>query len=132
MFELRVEHSFPAGHALRNYTGKCANMHGHNYRVQVAVRGPRLNEIGLLMDFSDLRRAIRAAAETLDHQFLNDLPAFADRNPSAENVAVYFYEELSRLLEVPLREADAAIHEIVVQETDTAWAVYRPGLQYSP
>lgn len=126
MFELRVEHSFPAGHALRNYVGKCANVHGHNYRVQLAVEGPRLDEIGLLVDFGDLKKALRAVAETLDHRFLNDLPAFAERNTSAENIAVYFYEELSKSLGAALAQRGARIKEIVVQETDTAWAVYRP------
>jgi hypothetical protein len=65
MFELRVEHSFPAGHHLRDYAGKCATPHGHNYRVQLAVTGPKLNPIGLLLDFSDLKKALRAVAETL-------------------------------------------------------------------
>ncbi len=126
MFELRVEHSFPAGHALRGHPGKCANAHGHNYRVQVVVEGPRLNEIGLLMDFSDLKQALRAVCEPLDHAFLNDLAAFQEVNPSAENVARYIYEEVSRLLGERLSTAGLRLIEAVVQETDTAWAVYRP------
>jgi len=126
MFELRVEHSFSAGHALRGHPGKCANAHGHNYRVQVVVEGPRLNEIGLLMDFSDLKRALRAVCEPLDHGFLNDLPAFKEVNPSAENVARYIYEEVGRLLGQRLSAAGLRLIEAVVQETDTAWAVYRP------
>lgn len=126
MFELRVEHSFPAGHALREYVGRCANVHGHNYRVQLAVEGPQLNKIGLLTDFSDLKKALRGVCEGLDHQFLNDLPAFAERNPSAENLALYFYEQLSESLRSQLEENQVRIKEIVVQETDTAWAVYRP------
>lgn len=126
MFELRVEHSFPAGHHLRDYVGKCATPHGHNYRVQLAVTGPNLNPIGLLLDFSDLKKSLRAVAETLDHQYLNDLPFFATRNTSAENIAVYFHEELTKLLAPALEAAQARISEIVVQETDTAWAVYRP------
>lgn len=126
MFELRVEHSFPAGHALRNYPGKCANVHGHNYRVQVAVRGPELSEIGLLIDFSDLKRTLRGVCEELDHQFLNDLPAFAERNPSAENLALYIYEEMSTRLGGELEKSAARVVEVVVQETDTAWAIYRP------
>jgi 6-pyruvoyltetrahydropterin/6-carboxytetrahydropterin synthase len=126
MFELRVEHSFPAGHALRNYQGKCANVHGHNYRVQVTVAGPRLNSIGLLIDFGDLKRALRSICETMDHEFLNDLPAFAERNPSAENVALHIYEQMEQRLATQLSEADARLVEVTVQETDTAWAVYRP------
>jgi 6-pyruvoyltetrahydropterin/6-carboxytetrahydropterin synthase len=126
MFELRVEHGFPAGHALRGHPGKCAHAHGHNYRVQVAVEGPRLNEIGLLMDFSDLKRALREVCERLDHGFLNDLAPFQDVNPSAENLARYIFEEVGLLLAEQLRAAGVRLTEAVVQETDTAWAVYRP------
>lgn len=126
MFELRVEHSFPAGHALRGYEGKCANVHGHNYRVQALVRGPRLNSIGLLIDFGDLKKELRSICEEMDHQFLNDLPAFAERNPSAENLALHIYERLAAGLGGKLRETGASLVEVSVQETDTAWAVYRP------
>jgi len=126
MFELQVEHSFPAGHALRNYQGKCANVHGHNYRVRVKVAGPRLNDLGLLLDFGDLKRALRSICESMDHEFLNDLPAFAERNPSAENLALHIYEQMEQALGEALREAGAILLEVTVQETDTAWAIYRP------
>jgi 6-pyruvoyltetrahydropterin/6-carboxytetrahydropterin synthase len=126
MFELRVEVSFSAGHALRGYQGKCASPHGHNYRVQVAVEGPRLNSIGLLMDFGDLKKTLRAVCEKLDHVYLNDLPEFETVNPSAEGVARYVFEEMERRLASALAEAGAHLKEAVAQETDTAWAVYRP------
>lgn len=126
MFELKVEHSFPAGHALRGYQGKCANPHGHNYRIQVTVRGAKLNDIGLLLDFSDLKHSLRAICEELDHQYLNDLPAFAERNPSAENLALHIYEQMTARMAAALRDASATVTEVTVQETDTAWAVYRP------
>jgi 6-pyruvoyltetrahydropterin/6-carboxytetrahydropterin synthase len=126
MFEIRVEHSFPAGHALRDYVGPCASVHGHNYRVQVCVEAPTLAKNGLLMDFSDLKRALRAACDRVDHKYLNDLPEFSERNTSAENIALFFYEELGKSLREALAAANARIREIVVQETDTAWAVYRP------
>ena len=126
MFELRVEISFSAGHALRGYQGKCANPHGHNYRVQVAVEGPKLNAIGLLMDFGDLKQALRAVCEKFDHAYLNDLLEFATVNPSAEGVAQYIFDEVGRTLSAELAEAGAHMKEAVVQETDTAWAVYRP------
>jgi 6-pyruvoyltetrahydropterin/6-carboxytetrahydropterin synthase len=126
MFELRVEHSFSAGHALRQYVGPCANPHGHNYRVQVAVEGRRLGPIGLLMDFGALKRAVRAVCEPLDHVYLNDLAAFAEVNPSAENVARYIYEQVSIVLAEAIGAADVRLKEVVVQETDTAWAIYRP------
>ena len=120
MFEVCVEHTFAAGHALRNYRGKCENVHGHNYRVQVGVAGPELDANGLLFDFTELKKRLRATSEYLDHQFINDLKPFDKINPSAENIARFFYEELKGGLE------PACIAFVRVWETDTSYAVYRP------
>ena len=121
MFEVSVEQTFAAGHALRNYKGKCENVHGHNYRIRVTVEGDHLDETGLLVDFGDLKRELRATIERLDHQFINDVPPFDVRNPSAENIAFYFYEQLG-----PSLTKGARITEIKVWETDTSAAAYRP------
>ncbi|HEX5482795.1 MAG TPA: 6-carboxytetrahydropterin synthase QueD, partial [Terriglobia bacterium] len=94
MFEVSVEHTFAAGHALRNYKGKCENVHGHNYRVRVTVEGENLNSAGLLVDFSEVKSVIRNFVERLDHQFLNDLKPFDELNPSAENLAKYVHDGL--------------------------------------
>ncbi len=125
MFQVSVEETFSAGHALRGYKGKCENPHGHNYRVRITVEGPELDSIGLLADFVHLKAAIREIIHALDHQFLNDLEPFHAVNPSAENMAKYFYEESARrLTQIP---AGARITEIIVWETDTSSARYRPG-----
>ncbi|MGH7083151.1 MAG: 6-carboxytetrahydropterin synthase QueD [Acetobacteraceae bacterium] len=94
MFEIVVEESFSSGHALRGYRGKCENPHGHNYRAVVCLAGPELNSIGLLYDFTELKRMIRLLTDRLDHQYLNDLVPFLEINPSAENLAKYLYEGL--------------------------------------
>jgi len=121
MFEVSVEQTFAAGHALRNYKGKCENVHGHNYRVQVTVAGERLCANGLLVDFVELKRVMRDVTEYLDHRFINDLPPFDVLNPSAENMAKYFYDEVLIGGEVPVR-----VSEVRLWETDTSLAVYRP------
>lgn len=124
MFQVSVEETFSAGHALRGYRGKCENPHGHNYRVRVTLEGPQLDSIGLLVDFTQLKQVIKGVIGGLDHQFMNDLEPFRTVNPSAENLAKYFYDEVSReLKELP---AGARITDIVVWETDTASARYRP------
>jgi 6-pyruvoyltetrahydropterin/6-carboxytetrahydropterin synthase len=124
MFEVRVEETFSSGHALRGYKGKCENVHGHNYRVRVTLAGPALNEIGLLVDFTDLKRVVRGIIAGIDHQFLNDLEPFRTVNPSAENLAKYFYDETRRgLSDLP---DGAKIAEVIVWETDTSSAIYRP------
>ena len=122
MFEISVEHSFAAGHALRGYKGKCENVHGHNYKVQVMVTGPELNSIGLLMDFVELRGAIKALVERLDHRFLNDLSPFDQLNPSAENLAKYFADTLSSQVE----QQGLRLSRVTIWETDTTSATYRP------
>lgn len=124
MFRVSVEETFSSGHALRGYKGKCENVHGHNYRVQVSIEGPQLDGIGLLVDFTHVKHALRGIIKEIDHQFLNDLEPFKTVNPSAENMAKYFYDEMvARLKELP---PGAHLVEAVIWETDTASAVYRP------
>jgi len=124
MFQVSVEETFSSGHALRGYRGKCENPHGHNYRVQVTLAGPKLDNIGLLVYFSELKRVLRGIIAGLDHQFLNDLDAFKTVNPSAENLAKYFYDETHRQL-TTLPDG-AGITEVMVWETDTSSALFRP------
>ena len=124
MFEVSVDQTFAAGHALRNYKGKCENVHGHNFRVQVIIAGERLDETGMLVDFIDVKNLMRSVIERLDHQFLNEVPPFDVVNPSAENIAEYFYTQMSGGLAgtpVPVR-----IREVKVWETDIQSATYRP------
>jgi 6-pyruvoyltetrahydropterin/6-carboxytetrahydropterin synthase len=122
MFEISVEYTFAAGHALRNYKGKCENVHGHNYKVRVTLAGDKLNAAGLLIDFVDLRAEIKALTEKLDHRFLNDIPPFDQLNPSAENLAKYICEGI----EPQARNQGLQVHGVTVWETDTTSATYRP------
>jgi 6-pyruvoyltetrahydropterin/6-carboxytetrahydropterin synthase len=126
MFEVSVEHSFAAGHALRHYKGKCENVHGHNYKIQVTIAGDKLNSIGLLVDFVDLKRILRAASERLDHQFINDIEPFTELNPSAENMAKYFYDEMSKGIAATTPEVPVVVSKVKVWETDITTATYTP------
>jgi 6-pyruvoyltetrahydropterin/6-carboxytetrahydropterin synthase len=125
MFQVSVEDTFSSGHALRGYKGKCENVHGHNYRVQVTLEGPQLDNIGLLVDFTELKKVMRGVIGRLDHQFINDLEPFTTVNPSAENLAKYFFEEISGQLKTLPPGANLKV--VVIWETDTAHARYRPG-----
>ena len=122
MFEVSVEQTFAAGHALRNYHGKCENVHGHNYRVRVTIQGPQLDDIGLLVDFVEVKKLMNRVIDRLDHQFINDLAPFDTINPSAENMAKYFYDEIS----AGLGGNPARVGEVKIWETDTSSATYRP------
>jgi 6-pyruvoyltetrahydropterin/6-carboxytetrahydropterin synthase len=122
MFEITVEETFSSGHALRGYRGKCENPHGHNYRVRVSLAGAKLNEIGLLYDFKDLKAALRKETDRLDHQYLNDLDPFRELNPSAENLAKHLYDYIREQLR---HEPNGiSVRAVTVFETDTTSAVY--------
>ena len=123
MFEVTVEDSFAAGHYLRNYKGKCENPHGHNYRVRVTLAGGELDKAGLLLDFKDLREVVRGVIDRLDHQMLNDLAPFTELNPSAENLAKYFYEMTSGRLR-QATQGRVHLKEVTVFETDSTTAKY--------
>jgi len=123
MFEVTVEDSFAAGHYLRNYRGKCENPHGHNYKVRVTLAGEELDNAGLLLDFKDLRDVMRPVIDRLDHQMINDLEPFTERNPSAENLARYFFDEAN----IRLKKATngrVRVKDVTVFETDTTTAKY--------
>ena len=90
MYEVRVTADFAAAHFLKDYNGKCENLHGHNYTVYAHVEGEKLNEGGMLLDFTKLKGSLREICKTLDHTNLNDMPIFA-QNPSAERIAMYIY-----------------------------------------
>ena len=122
MFQVSVEETFSSGHALRGYRGKCENIHGHNYKVRVVLEGPSLDSIGLLYDFTHLKRVLREIISGVDHRFLNDQAPFDVTNPSAENLAKYFYEEISRQLNQATEGAKLA--RVTIWETDTTSATY--------
>ena len=123
MFEVCVEQTFAAAHALRNYHGKCENLHGHNYRVQATFRGAELDEAGMLVDFVEIKRHMRAVTERLDHINLNETAPFDVINPSAENIARYVFEQM-RAGMAP--ERGTLLREVKVWETDIQYAAYRP------
>lgn len=93
MYELRVETNFSAAHFLKDYHGKCEKLHGHNYKVYAHLRGDSLDEGGMLIDFTELKKILKEVCDTLDHTNLNDLPVFK-QNPSAERIAKYIYDKL--------------------------------------
>jgi 6-pyruvoyltetrahydropterin/6-carboxytetrahydropterin synthase len=120
MYELGVHSEFAAAHALRDYQGPCERLHGHNYEVEVTVAGDLLDDRGLLLDFADLKKHLNAILDTLDHQCLNDLPAFAELSPTSEVLARLIFEGLKPAIEaLGLRLVRAT-----VWETARAWATY--------
>jgi 6-pyruvoyltetrahydropterin/6-carboxytetrahydropterin synthase len=123
MYEVTVESGFSSGHYLRNYKGKCENPHGHNYKVQVTLVGAELDAAGLLLDFKLLKQVMRPVIERIDHQMLNDLEPFTVVNPSAENLAKYFYDQTSEQL-AGMTQGRVRVKDCTIWETDTTTATY--------
>lgn len=124
MFEVAVEQSFASAHALRNYKGRCENVHGHNWKVRVVIEGEKLDQTGILVDFLDVKSLLNEILDRIDHQFLNEIPPFDVINPSAENIAEYFYQQMSgKLGEAPV---PVRIREVIIWETEIQSATYRP------
>lgn len=124
MYEVSVDETFAAAHNLRNYRGKCENLHGHNYKVRVTLAGREVDSVGLLYDFVHLKQVIQSVIRSLDHKYLNETPPFDVLNPSAENIARYIYDQTSQ----QLRETPngAAVASITVWESETTAATFRP------
>ncbi len=120
MYTLTVETKFASAHQLREYKGKCENLHGHSWKVQVVVTAQRLNRLGLAMDFTDLKRLTSEIVTPLDHVCLNDLPQFADINPSSENISRWIFESLKEKVAV----YSVTLKAVTVWESETASATY--------
>jgi 6-pyruvoyltetrahydropterin/6-carboxytetrahydropterin synthase len=121
MFVVTVQAHYDSAHFLRNYKGKCERLHGHRYVVEVALASTELDAAGIAFDFVDVKKHLRELADYLDHNNLNDLPPFIELEPSAENQAKWFYDELKRRLPPPMAEATVYVK---VWETPTQWAMY--------
>ena len=120
-FEVMIERHFSSAHQLRGYRGKCENLHGHNYKIEIYARGKELNNIGLLVDFVELKQAADDLVTYLDHKNLNELEPFVvEQNPSAENVARFVLEKLA----AKINDERVQIYKVRCFETPTSVATY--------
>jgi 6-pyruvoyltetrahydropterin/6-carboxytetrahydropterin synthase len=116
MIDIFIKTHFSGGHHLRNYPGNCEHPHGHNWKIKVTVRADTLDELGMGIDFKTLKKHVNRVVDDLDHRDLNEHPAFLDRNPSSEHIAMFIFDELQdelktschRLLSVQVRETDSS------------------------
>ncbi len=120
MYELKIISQFAAAHQLREYEGKCEKLHGHNWKIEVYVRGEKLEKNGLLIDFKLVKKATQKVLNELDHVFLNELDAFKTINPSSENIARHIFTELSR----EVNTEDIKVSRVTTWESDSACASY--------
>ncbi len=116
MFEVRVETNFSSAHHLLNYKGKCENMHGHNWKVEVSIKGCALNQSNILVDFKVLKKEVNEIIDYLDHKDINELPEFRGISPSSEIIAKYIFDKLKEKFE--------NVSKVSVYETPTSCATY--------
>jgi 6-pyruvoyltetrahydropterin/6-carboxytetrahydropterin synthase len=128
LFELKVISSFAAAHNLRDFRGKCENLHGHNWKVEVVLRGTSLEGNGILIDFGEVKAATRKALEEVDHKYLNELPFFLQNNPSSENIARFLFERLSAKLNTETKR----LHSVSAWESTDACATYMENCDFEP
>lgn len=119
-YTLKVLTDFASAHTLRDYPGACARMHGHNWKVEAEVIATRLDDIGMGMDFRDIKQIAREIAGRLDHRYLNELEPFTEVNPTAENIAAWFFREMAAQINGPHRR----MHALTLWETERACVRY--------
>jgi len=119
VYKLKVESSFSSAHNLRGYKGKCEDLHGHNWKVELEAGSANLDKIGMVLDFKFLKEELNAVLNKLDHKYLNRIAYFKKVNPTSENIAKYIYDSLRR--KVP------QIISVTVWESDKARAIYYEG-----
>lgn len=120
MFEISIKSQFCGAHNLPGYKGLCANLHGHNWEVEIFLRGTRTNRLGMLVDFRDMKEILRNVLTKIDHQNLNQLPFFRTKNPTAENIAKFIFDELAP----KFNSLHCRLHRVRVSETPGTAAYY--------
>ncbi len=120
MYEIWVRTSFSSAHHLRDYKGKCENVHGHNWIVEVFIACKSLNEIGLGIDFVEIKKKLAKVVEKLDHKDLNNLTFFKKKNPSAENITYFIYQELKN----KINSSKIKLSKVIVKESENSGVGY--------
>ena len=120
MFKLIVKKEFSSAHILNGHPGDCKRMHGHNWTVEAKVEGNKINTIGMVIDFKDIKKSLSEIISKLDHRFLNDIEPFKEDNPTAENISKYIYKELSKNINTD----NIKVSEIKLWETNNSAVVY--------
>ncbi len=120
MHEVTIETQFSSAHNIRGYEGACENLHGHNWRVQVSVRAKRLDKLGMVVDFKELKAETRELVASLDHKYLNEVPPFDKKNATAENIAEFLFKRLSKAV----NDGRLKVSKVKVWESDTSSSEY--------
>lgn len=120
IYTIKTINHFSAAHVIPGHPGACSRLHGHNFKVEVEMQGTQLNEIGIAIDFQDVKTATLALIDQLDHQNLNDIPPFNQIIPTAENIAAWIYQQLA----IVFANTDARLVAVMVWESENSGVRY--------
>ena len=120
MFVLKIVTDFASAHSLRDYPGDCSRLHGHNWQVEVMVSSQVLDESGIAIDFREIKKQTKAVVKRLDYQYLNEIEPFDVLNPTAENIAKYFFDEIGILI----NQENVKVKEVLIWETPRSAVTY--------
>ncbi|MEN6376280.1 MAG: 6-carboxytetrahydropterin synthase QueD [Smithella sp.] len=120
MYEVTIIKSFSAAHMLKAIGGKCEELHGHNFKVEVTVAAQDLNKSGISIDFRNVKEWLQEILDKLDHKHLNEFPSFVGENPSSENIALYIHKEMK----LKTRQAEIKVARVKVWESENAAVTY--------
>ncbi len=123
MYEITASSHFDAAHFLRGYPGRCANIHGHRWKVEIALQGNKLNEQGILLDFMEVKNMLHEVLAVFDHQMINEIPPFDELNPTAENLAGFIWQTMDGRLRDQIGD-QIKITRVTVWESPAAGASY--------
>ncbi|BBB23653.1 6-pyruvoyl tetrahydrobiopterin synthase [Isorropodon fossajaponicum endosymbiont JTNG4] len=123
MFVLKIVTDFASAHSLRDYPGDCSRLHGHNWQIEMMVVTRKLNSNGIAIDFREIKKQTKVVVKRLDHQYLNEIAPFDKLNPTAENIAKYFFDEVGQLINTN----DVKVKEVTIWETPRASVTYSQG-----
>lgn len=116
MYSIKVESTFSSAHNLRHYKGKCEELHGHNWKVELKATQDKLDKTGMVLDFKYLKMKLNRVIEALDHKYLNSMPYFKKMNPTSENIARYIYDRV--------KKSGVRLKSVTVWENTTSSATY--------
>ena len=120
MYQVTIETHFSSAHRLRQYNGECERLHGHNWNVQVSIASEKLNNLGMVIDFKELKSRTNRLMDKFDHQYLNEVPPFTELNPTTENIAKFVFDELSKVINTD----STKVSKVTVWESPTCYASY--------
>ena len=120
MYEATIETHFSSAHRLRQYNGECERLHGHNWNVSVTIASEKLNDLGMVIDFKELKGKTNRFMDRFDHQYLNEVSPFTELNPTTENIARYIFDELSKTINT----GSIKVSKVTVWESPTCCASY--------